>query len=441
MSLLSRTRPPLLGALCLLLTALPARAQDPAPQEAVEAAQSANVLRVYLDCATFRCDRDRFRREITFVEWVREPQDGDLHIIMTSESAGSGQRFVFDFMGRGQLEGLTDRHTYSAGATDVAEETMVGLAQTLRLGLVRFVVLAGYRDAIRVEVGENVGTAESSGQPEEDPWNYWVFSTRFSADLEREDREESDEFSISASANRTTEAWKIDLGFWGRQSRQKYELTDSTSFTSDRDDWSANAVMVKSLDDHWSVGMAADVGTSTRLNQDFQVELMPAVEWNYYPWQDASRRRFVVLYSVGAQYLDYETTTIFLKDEQTIWRHRLDVSYRAQETWGNARLGIEGNQILDDVDKYSFQLSANIDYRLVRGLSLSLGGNYEIIHDQIYLSGEGLSPEEILTRQRQQETGSRMSFDVGISYRFGSIYNSIVNSRFPSVNGGGGGFR
>jgi hypothetical protein len=403
-------------------------------QDEPTASAATGALRVYLDCATFRCDRDRFRREITFVDWVREPQDASLHIIMTSERAGSGTRFLFDFMGRRALDGFTDRHAYGAGATDVEEETLTGLTQTLRLGLVRFVALAGYTDALRVEAGEDVGGGRAASAEEvRDPWNYWVFSTRFSADLEREDREESDEFSISASANRTTEAWKIDLSFRGQKNRRKYALTDTTSFTSERDDWSADVVIVKSLSDNWSVGASADMGTSTRLNQDFQFEILPAVEWNYYPWQDASRRRFVVLYALGGQYLDYEEQTIFLKDTQTVWRHRVDVSYRAQETWGNARLGLEANQILDDMEKYSFQVNGRVEYRLIRGLSLSLQGNYEIIHDQIYLSGQGLSPEEILTRQRQLETGSRVSLDVGVSYRFGSIYNSIVNSRFPSV--------
>ncbi len=414
-------------ALVALATPVAVGAQEPS------AASSGDALRVYLDCATFRCDRDRFRREITFVEWVREPQDAGVHVIMTSESAGSGARFIFDYTGRGRLDGLTDRLTYNASATDVEEETLTGLSQTLRLGLVRFVALAGYTDAVRVEADPAAAGRAETSEAVRDPWNYWVFSTRFSAQLDREDREESDEFSVSASANRTTEQWKIDLSFYGSKNRQQYAISDTTTFTSERDDWSSDAVIVKSLSDNWSVGASAEVGTSTRLNQDFQVELLPAVEWNYYPWQDASRRRFVVFYGAGVQYLDYEQETIFGRETQTVWRHRLDVSYRSQETWGNARLGIEANQILDDVEKYSFQVNGRVEYRLIRGLSLSLDGNYEIIQDQIYLSGEGLSPEEILTRQRQLETGSRLSFDIGVSYRFGSIYNSIVNSRFPSV--------
>jgi hypothetical protein len=175
------------------------------------------------------------------------------------------------------------------------------------------------------------------------------------------------------------------------------------------------------------------VGTSTRYNRRLSVEFTPAVEWNYFPWQDASRRRLVVLYGNGVEWVEYDERTIFDKKRETLWRHHVDVEYRAQEPWGNARVGVEGNQILSDPGKYSFEFDGDLEYRLTRGLSLSIGGSYEIIRDQIYLSAAGLSDEDKLTQRRQLQTGSRLSIDLGVSYRFGSIFNSIVNSRFPSV--------
>lgn len=405
-------------------------------------------LRVYLDCATFRCDRDRFRREITFVQWVRQPQDSDLHVIMTSQSAGAGQQFIFDFEGREALAGLTDRHTHTASSTDVEEEVLQALTQTLRLGLVRFLALSGRADRVEVLAVEPEGGAvgQEAGQPAEDPWDFWVFSTSLNAEVEKEDREDTQEYRLSLSANRTTEAWKIDLGLFGEYSKERFEFEDDGE-TVERifktDDWSADAVAVKSITPHWSVGAASDAGSSTRFNQSFSMEFLPAIEWNYFPWQDASRRRFVVFYGAGVQYVEYEEITIFEVTEETLWRHRLDIEYRQQEPWGNARVGVEANQLLEDPKKYSFQFNGSINYRILRGLSVEVGGTYEIIRDQIYLSAEGLDPEEILRERVQQETGSRLSFDVGIRYSFGSILNSIVNSRFPSVNrfGGGGGGR
>ena len=59
---------------------------------------------------------------------------------------------------------------------------------------------------------------------------------------------------------------------------------------------------------------------------------------------------------------------------------------------------------------------------------------YEIIRDQRFLSGEGLSAEEILTSRRALATGSRLQMEIGISYRFGSIFNTVVNQRFLSFD-------
>ena len=146
-----------------------------------------------------------------------------------------------------------------------------------------------------------------------------------------------------------------------------------------------------------------------------------------------------MFYGAGIEYVDYEERTLLREaHHEWLWRHRLDIEYRAQEPWGSARGGVVANQILDDLDKYSFEFQGNIDYRILRGLSVEIGGSYEIIRDQLYISAEGLDPEEILRERFQQQTGSRLSLEIGLRYSFGSILNSIVNSRFASLNRFGG---
>jgi hypothetical protein len=77
-------------------------------------------------------------------------------------------------------------------------------------------------------------------------------------------------------------------------------------------------------------------------------------------------------------------------------------------------------------------VSGGLSFRVFRGLNLTIDGSYERIRDQIYLSAEGLSDEEILVRQPEQATGYGYDFSVGFSYRFGSIFSNVVNNRFPS---------
>ncbi len=45
-------------------------------------------LNVYLDCK--RCDTEYIRQEITFINYVRDWRDSDVHVLVTTERTGSG---------------------------------------------------------------------------------------------------------------------------------------------------------------------------------------------------------------------------------------------------------------------------------------------------------------------------------------------------------------
>ena len=68
--------------------------------------------------------------------------------------------------------------------------------------------------------------------------------------------------------------------------------------------------------------------------------------------------------------------------------------------------------------------------RLFKGFSFNIYGDYSRIRDQINLRKGGASEEEVLLRQRQLATGFEYFAGFGVTYRFGSIYNNIVNPRF-----------
>ena len=44
--------------------------------------------RVFIDCIS--CDMDYFRTEITFVNYVRDRKDAQVHVLITTQSTGSG---------------------------------------------------------------------------------------------------------------------------------------------------------------------------------------------------------------------------------------------------------------------------------------------------------------------------------------------------------------
>ena len=57
-------------------------------------------------------------------------------------------------------------------------------------------------------------------------------------------------------------------------------------------------------------------------------------------------------------------------------------------------------------------------------------GHPDKIADQIGLKKQEASTEEVLLRLQQLATGYSYFVDFGITYSFGSIFNSTVNPRF-----------
>src|SRR5688572_24169482 len=103
-------RTALLFALATALVTTPARAQE-AVVPTTQAAPT-DLARVFLDCNTFGCDDDFFRTEITWVNFVRDRADAQVHVLLTSEGTGSGGRqFTITFDGLGELTGVRDSLT------------------------------------------------------------------------------------------------------------------------------------------------------------------------------------------------------------------------------------------------------------------------------------------------------------------------------------------
>jgi len=66
---------------------------------------------------------------------------------------------------------------------------------------------------------------------------------------------------------------------------------------------------------------------------------------------------------------------------------------------------------------------------LSRGLALELSANAAKVQDQLFLPRGDASDDDVLTRQRALATAYRLCGSVGISFTFGSIFNTIVNPR------------
>ncbi|MCK4824287.1 hypothetical protein KA005_51520, partial [bacterium] len=192
-------------------------------------------------------------------------------------------------------------------------------------------------------------------------------------------------------------------------------------------------MIVKSLNGHWSVGGWVEAESSTYSNLGAHYTIAPALEYNYFPYSESTRRQLRFLYKIGWNYLDYVKETIYEKTSETLYNQSLTITLAAREPWGSVSMSLEGSHYFHDFSKNRLNLWANIDLRIFKGLSLDIFGRYERIHDQLSLPLEGATLNEVLLRIKELETSYEYSISVGLRYTFGSVYSNVVNPRFGGV--------
>jgi hypothetical protein len=395
-----------------------------------------------LDCNY--CDSDFVRTELTWVDYMRDRADADVHILVSRQSTGGGgARYTLEFIGLRDLAARTDTLLYTSSSDDTPDITRRGLTRVIKLGLVPFVAgtpLASQLDVtMAVRPAADTATPETA-EPQHDPWNYWTFSIGLNGFSQGESQQNFRYISGSVTANRTTEDWKINLRLNNSYNESRFEYTigdqDFKTVSISRS-YGASSLIAKSLGPNLSIGGRASSSTSTFGNTSLSLSLAPAIEYNFVPYSESTRRSLTVQYSNGVRYADYREITVFGQEEETRPIHTLAVGYTTRQPWGSFSAGLDGSQYLHDTEKYSAGLSGSTSLRLFRGFSFNISGSYRHVRDQLHIAARDLTEEEILLRQRQLSTAYNYYMNFGISYRFGSIFNNVVNPRFGSSPGGG----
>jgi hypothetical protein len=392
-------------------------------------------LRLFLDCHT-GCDGQYFRTELTLVDWVSDRTAADVHVIATSLGTGAGgSEVTLEFLGRNALAGLSDRHVFRTTPDATDDDRRREFLRVLRLGLARYLLAANQAGTLTLtQESRDDDDNESAAAPGSDPWNLWVFEIEANGSLSGESREQSYYFGSEFSADRVTADWKFgfDIGF--DVNRTTFELDDGEEFTAKRDSWNSRMLLVRSLSPHWSTGGQVENWSSRTSNLDYRARVSPAIEWNYYPYTEATRRQLVVLYTIGYNHFNYVEETIYERTEETRFDHRLQVGYESRQPWGDAYLSGSASSYLHDWGLNRLGINGGFSVRLARGLELNIYGGYERVRDQITLRKGDASDEEIFLRLRELATGYEANLEVGLSYTFGSFLNTIVNPRFDDID-------
>lgn len=410
----------------VLLTAMAAAAPGAVPDDRAE------VVRVFLDCPA--CDHNYVRTEITFVEYVRDRAAADVHVLITTQGTGGGGiQYALQLIGLGRFQGIDNALTYSAPQTATPDERRRGLASILKVALVRYVTdtPVAQRLSIRLEQPKGAGPVAAV----DDPWNFWVFRIGGNGGFDGEQATSERRMALNLSANRTTENWKINLYGGGNYRSQRFDVEEGETLTAVRRGYDGRALVTKSLTAHWSAGATAAVAASTFTNYDFRTRIGPAVEYNIFPYQESTRRIMTLFYTVGAQTADYSEETVFGRLRETLVDQQFELSMGMRQPWGTASASFETSHYLNRSGKWRVSGFGALDFRVFKGFSVFLDGRISRRRDQLSLRRGEASTEEILIRQRELATDYSYDFGFGLSYSFGSIFNSVVNPRFRNAGG------
>lgn len=384
---------------------------------------------VYLDCR--RCDYDFIRMELNFVNYVRDPEQADIHVFVTDErTAGGGREYQFTFIGRRDFRGTEYTMKHHVEPNTTYDEQREAIKRFLTMGYASFMLQTPL--GCNFDIIYNDSVAIRRATEVEDPWNFWIFRSYLGGiNVELESNQKSFNSRWGIFADRVTDDWKIRIRPYFNYNSvfiQTSETADPVISRQHRHGLDSYVIM--SLNDHWSAGLFGKYYTASGRNIRHEVLLSPGIEYSIFPYREATRKAITLTYQLGVGYYDYYDETIYGKTEEILYSHQLKGMVNIQQPWGSIETGLVGSNYLHDFARNRLEVYAQVSGRLFEGFSLSLQADYNILRDQLALPRGEASIEQILLRQREMATDFSFSGTVAISYTFGSQYTSIVNTRF-----------
>jgi hypothetical protein len=415
----------IVGALFAGALATTAFAQATAPQ-AVNPSPPPDRLRVFLDCG--RCDGEYLRQTVKFIDYVRDRTAADIHVLVTTEdTGGGGLRWIAEFIGLGRFQGGSLKLEFTTGPTATDDDRRKAFARVFQIGLVG--------PAATTSAGPDLGVTwtapnATASRATTDRWNLWVFSIDTNGFLNGERSSQSKSYYVSTSANRTTDVVKVQWRSSANLHQDRFQVGDDTTVQSESHSWNVDGLVVRSVGRSFSVGATGTVGHSSFSNTDHSFSVAPAIEYDVFPYAESSRRVLTLQYAIGATAYRYVRPTIYDRLREVVPRHAFNTTLGLRQPWGSLGVSTTISQHLSHAGRYHVSIDGNADVRLFKGFSFNFYTGYERINDQIALEKGDASEADILLRVRQLATSYSYYTSFGVSYRFGSVLNNIVNPRF-----------
>ena len=378
-------------------------------------------LKVFLDC---NCDENYLKQNTSFLEYVRDQDLADIEIFILDVYTPTGSRsFEINIDGNNIYHEISTSSKVVGYSNDTSSTLRDKLLNKVKLALIPFLDKGGYN--IKIDVDSNLDDYSTN----DDKWKNWVFKLSGSYNNDKEETRKTNRYEIEFEIDKLTPEWRIGIDFSRSESNRNFFSNDNI-YTSNRKTTSLRARVVRSVSNHFSLGAFVGGFQNTYENIDFQRYIMPAIEYSLFPYEDVLSREVTLAYRIGTGKRNYIEKTIYGYTKQIVYPHGLTLNVKFRKKWGNISSYVRGDQFLNDGTKKRLSLRSSLDIRVFEGLAVRFSSNINLIRDQYNLAASSTSSiEDLLLQQRQIATDYKTSFSVGLSYTFGSIYNSVINTR------------
>ena len=378
---------------------------------------------MFLSC---RCDNNFIKQNTLVFDYVRDRTLSDIEVfVFEITNASGGRNYSFEYKGKNNFQNTENQISTDIPKNLTFSEAREQLLKTYKLGMVYFMQNTDFQNQLEVTFHDE---ETKSNELTTDQWKNWVFEVSGSLNFENETSIKEEESNLNLEVDRVTEMWRVRSDFGMRRS-VKFFSGDEENYSSERKRTFFSGSVVRSLSNHFSTGFFGYYLNDTFRNYRSFVNFSPALEYNFIPYTEVLTREVTLAYKVGYNFYEYFEKTIYGFLNQKMFNQSLTLNLRYREKWGSVYSYLVASQFLDQPDQNRFTLNSNINLRIVRGLSLRISGNFQLIRDQINLPSGEASIEDLLLRQRQISTDFQNRISLGLSYTFGSIFNNIVNTR------------
>lgn len=398
---------------------------EPIPKESTS-------IKVYITCGY--CHEDFIKTQVTWAYFVQDQFVADVNVRINALQTGSGgQQYQFIFQGLKRLAQLSDTITFDVSSIQTENEIRQEVLHHLELGLVRYSLYLDRHDVLKVTSSDSSDRKEmgQGANPQEDPFNAWVFNLSANGYSSGQEITQSYSWSARASASQVKETHKLKFSVNYNKNINHYKYMGS-EFTYKLGSFNSSALYTHSISDHWSLGIFNYYKQSDYDNYQNAWSSSAAIEYNLFPYKESQTKQLTFSTYFGGDYNVYKQTTLYRKDKEIRPTGRANIQGDFNQDWGSVSIGLSHQALLDDWKKNNTSLNMYVEARIYKGLSISLYSYIALIRNQINLPLNDASIDEVLLQQQVLATNYSFYSSISLNYRFGSIYNNVVNTRFQN---------